>query len=157
MIHVTTGTSAARFYGSFYDTTTQTATANIATPMLFNTTAESQGVTVTSSSQVNILNSGTYNIQFSAQLDKPSNNAQDLDIWLQTNSGTIIPWTNTRLTLAGQSKVVASWNFVKTFTGGDHFHLYWSNQDTVSLYSAASATSPVRPEIPSVILTVTQV
>lgn len=145
------------FYGNFYDTTTQTASANTATPMLFNTTVESQGVTVTSGSQVNILNSGTYNIQFSAQLDKPSANSVDLDIWLQTNAGTVIPWSNTRLTLAGNAKGVAAWNFVQTFTGGDHFHIYWSNPDAVSLYAGASATSPTRPAIPSVILTVTQV
>lgn len=155
MIHATTRPFG--FHGVFHDTTTQTASANTATPFMFDSTDISQGVTVTSGSQINILNSGTYNIQFSAQLDKPSNNAVDLDIWLQTNAGTIIPWTNTRLTLGGQSKGVAAWNFVYPFIGGDHFHIYWSNPDTISLYSAASATSPTRPAIPSIILTVTQV
>lgn len=155
MIHVTTRPFG--FHGAFYDTTTQTASANIATPMFFNTTAISQGVTISSGSQVNILNTGTYNIQFSAQLDKSSANNVDLDIWFAKNGSIADAWTNTRLTVGGNTKNVAAWNFLETFTGGDHFHLYWSNADAVSIYSTASSSGPSRPAIPSVILTVTQV
>ena len=77
------------YYGSFTDSTTQTIAANTSTPMTFDTTEESDGVTIgTPTSRIVIANAGTYNIQFSAQLDKTDRYASSfwgsfIDIHLQ--------------------------------------------------------------------------
>lgn len=156
MIHVTTGQN--KFYGTFYDTTIQTAlSASTAYAMKFNTTDLSNGVTVTSGSQINIINSGTYNIQFSAQFDKTNASPKDFWVWLAKNGSSGYAWSNTEITMAGSNRGVAAWNFVETFVGGDHFHLFWLTEDTNIKILSASAPGHGMPEIPSIILTVTQV
>ena len=61
-------------YGTFYDTTTQTAAAiNTAYPLTFNTTDLSFGVRRgTPTSRIYVDSEGIYNFQFSLQLDKVS-------------------------------------------------------------------------------------
>ena len=88
------GAQGGRFinnpYGSFYDTTDQTA-ANTTTAyaITLNTTDLSNGVTVASSSRVTFANAGIYNIQFSVQLTNDTNNSQDIDIWFAKNGTNI--------------------------------------------------------------------
>ena len=147
------------YFGSFSDSTTQTITANTATPMTFNTTEESFGVSVGSpTSRIVIANPGTYNVQFSAQLDKTDAGADDVTIWLRIN-GADLPRSATDITLQGNNqRVVAAWNWVYTFSAGQYFQLIWSSLDaSMRLLSEGTSTSPTRPAVPSVILTATQV
>jgi hypothetical protein len=147
------------WYGSFSDSTTQTLTANTATPIRFNTTEESNGVTVGSpTSRLVIANAGTYNVQFSAQVDKTDGGQDDATIWLRVN-GTDVPRTATDVTLEQSARrIVAAWNFVYTFTAGQYVELVWSSPDSsMRLLAAGTRTGPVRPAVPSVICTVTRV
>jgi hypothetical protein len=147
------------WYGSFSDSTTQTLTANTATPIRFNTTEESNGVTVGSpTSRLVIANAGTYNVQFSAQLDKTDGGQDDATIWLRVN-GTDVARTATDVTLEQSARrIVAAWNFVYTFTAGQYVELVWSSPDSsMRLLAAGTRTGPVRPAVPSVICTVTRV
>ena len=147
------------WYGSFSDSTTQTITADTATPIRFNTTEESYGVTVGSpTSRLVIANAGTYNVQFSAQLDKTDSGEDNASIWLRVN-GQDVPRTCTDLTLPkNNAKAVAAWNFVYTFTAGQYLELVWSSDDPdMTLHAEGARTGPVRPALPSVICTVTRV
>lgn len=147
------------YYGSFTDSTTQTIAADIATPMTFDTTEESDGVTIgTPTSRIVIANAGTYNIQFSAQLDKSDGGSDDITIWLDVD-GNNVARSATDLTIPNNpGRVVAAWNWVYTFTAGQYFRLMWSTPDNrMRLLAAGTRTGPVRPAVPSVILTVTQV
>jgi hypothetical protein len=65
---------AASRYGSFYDTTTQTATViNTATAITFNTTDLSNGVFIgTPTSRIVVDTEGLYNFAISFQIDKTS-------------------------------------------------------------------------------------
>lgn len=143
-------------YGSFYDTNTQTAAAiNTAYPITINSTAITHGVYIgTPTSRVYVDRPGTYNFQFSLQLNKSSANAKNVFIWYRVN-GNDAAYSATKLTLVGNSAaVVAAWNFVLTMNAGDYFELVWSTDDTSCQIQADPASSPV-PAIPSVILTVT--
>lgn len=145
-------------YGSFYDTTTQTAAAtNTAYAMTFNTTDSSNGVSrSTPTSRILVDNLGVYNIQFSAQLDKTAGATGVVYIWLRIN-GSDVAQSAGKVAIQGTSaQSIASWNYVTTLTAGQYFQLMWSTDDTRCQILAASASSPV-PAIPSVILTVTQV
>jgi len=147
------------WYGSFSDSTTQTITANTATPITFNTTEESNGVTVGSpTSRLVIANAGTYNVQFSAQVDKTDGGQDDATIWLRVD-GTNVARTATDLTVDQSARrLVAAWNFVYTFTAGQYVELVWSSPDlSMRLLAASARTGPVRPAVPSVICTVTRV
>lgn len=143
-------------YGSFYDTTTQTAAAaNTAYAMTFNSTAYSQGVTIgTPTSRVYVDRPGMYNIQFSAQLDRTSATVGLIHIWLRVN-GVDVPYSAGQIRIQGNNaESLAAWNYVNALNAGDYFELMWSSDDTASQILALPAVAPV-PAIPSVILTVT--
>lgn len=142
-------------FGVFSDSTTQTAAAiNTAYGVTFNTTDNSHGVTIGSpTSRVYVDRPGTYNFQFSMQLDKTSASAKNVWIWYRIN-GTDVANSATKVTLAGSSSAtVAAWNFIDELNADDYFELIWATDDTGCVIKAAVAAAPV-PAIPSVILTV---
>ena len=143
-------------YGSFYDTTTQTAAAiNTAYAMTFNTTDLSVSVTCGSpTSRIYVDRPNVYNIQFSAQLDKTAGGVGLIYIWLRKN-GTDVPDSTTQVRIQGNNaETVAAWNFLLQMNAGDYFELMWEVDDT-SVQILTEAASAVHPAIPSVILTVT--
>ena len=143
-------------YGSFCDTTDQTAAlANTAYAMTFNTTEISQGVYIGSpTSRVYVDTHNVYNIQFSAQVYNTAGGAHNLWIWLRKN-GTDIANSATAMRIEGNNtEDVAAWNFLLEMNAGDYFELMWEVSDTaVSLLH--SAGTAIHPDIPSIILTVT--
>jgi hypothetical protein len=153
-------TAAPKYYGSFYDTTTQTATnASVAYSMqLSNTAPETNGISITSGSRITFAYAGTYNIQFSAQLDKTDNNDDLVNIWFAKN-GTNIPDSNTQVTVFGNSgKYLASWNFIVSVTAGEYVEIKWQSPDVnMRIVASAAQTNPTRPAVPSVIVTAVQV
>lgn len=146
------------YYGSFYDTTTQTnPVANQINIMSYNTTSENYHVTIQNGNRITFEYPGVYNIQFSAQFEKTGGQSSKVDIWLRKN-GTDVPWTNTEITLSGSSRIVASWNFVLSENANDYLQLCWSSPNNdVQILAQLPATNPTRPGIPSIILTVTPV
>lgn len=143
-------------YGSFYDTTTQTAAAiNTAYAMTFNTTDLSVGVTCGSpTSRIYVDRPNVYNIQFSAQLDKTAGGVGLIWIWLRKN-GTDVPDSTTQIRIQGNNaETVAAWNFLLQMNAGDYFELMWEVDDT-TVQILTEPASAVHPAIPSVILTVT--
>ena len=145
-------------YGSFSDTTIQTAASiNTAYGMVFNTTDSSNGISVGSpTSRLVVDNQGVYNVQFSAQLDKTSGGAGNIYIWLRKNGSNV---ANTATTVAIQgaaARTVAAWNFIIQLEPTNYVELMWATDDTSVRILSATATS-VWPAIPSVICTITQV
>ncbi|MEY4436852.1 MAG: hypothetical protein RL100_316 [Actinomycetota bacterium] len=154
-------------YGYFIDTTTQNMLAiNTPTAMKFGTNLiANKGVTITGADKTRITfaEPGVYNIQFSAQIFKnTSTNTADIDIWLSQGGQTVAD-SNTQLTITNDigktGKAVAAWNFFVTITAsGQYCELMWSSASSViSLPYVAPQTTPDRPGIPSVILSVNQV
>lgn len=142
-------------YGSFFDTTDQTAGAiNTAYAMTFNSTDLSFGVTIGSpTSRVYVDRPNVYNIQFSAQLINTAGGAHDAWIWLRKN-GTNVANTATGLRVEGNNtQDVAAWNFLLQMNAGDYFELMWEVSDTALSLHTTAATA-VHPAIPSIILTV---
>lgn len=145
-------------FGSFSDTTTQTAASiNTAYGMVFNTTDSSNGVSIGSPTSRLVAGfQGVYNVQFSAQLDKTSGGVGNIYIWLRKN-GTNVPNTSTTVAIQGSAaRTVAAWNFITQLEPTEYVELMWATDDTSVRILAASATS-VWPAIPSVIATLTQV
>lgn len=143
-------------YGSFYDTTDQTAAViNTAYAMTFNTTNLSFGVTRGSpTSRIFVDRANIYNIQFSAQFINTGGGTHRVWIWLRKN-GTNVPDSATVVRIEGNNtEDVAAWNFLLQMNAGDYFELMWEVDNTgISLF--ADPATAVHPAIPSVILTVT--
>ena len=143
-------------YGTFYDTTTQTAAAiNTAYGVTFNSTDLSFGVRIgTPASRIYVDSEGVYNFQFSIQLDKVSGGVGLFHLWARING---VDQTNsaTQIRLQGNNaETVAAWNFVYNMTAGDYLELMWA-VDTVDITIQAFAAAPPVPGIPSAILSVT--
>jgi hypothetical protein len=143
-------------YGSFYDTTTQTAAAiNTAYAMTFNTTDLSFGVTRGSpTSRIFVDRTNIYNVQFSAQLDKTSGGVALVYIWLRKN-GTNVPDSAGVIRIQGNNtEILAAWNYIIQLNAGDYVELMWEVDDASVIILSEAATG-VHPSGPSVILTVT--
>jgi hypothetical protein len=143
-------------YGSFYDTTTQTAAViNTAYGITFNTTDLSYGVTVGSpTSRIYIDRPNVYNVQFSAQVDKTTGGVGLVWIWLRKN-GVNVPDSSGQIRIQGNNaEVVVGWNYIIELNSGDYIELMWEVDDT-SVILLADPASAVHPSVPSIILTVT--
>ena len=142
-------------FGSFYDTTTQTAAAiNTAYAMTFNTVDLSFGVTRGSpTSRIYVDRPNVYNIQFSAQMDKTAGGVGLIWIWLRKN-GVNVPDSAGQIRIQGNNgEIMAAWNYLTQLNAGDYIEIMWEVDDTTVqiLYDPATA---VHPAVPSVILTV---
>lgn len=145
------------YYGSYYDTTTQTVGAGVTAAMTLDTVAAESGVSLESGTRLRVSHSAVYNVQFSTQLILTGNNTADqVEIWLAKN-GAAVPDSNTSVYLdKSNARYVAAWNFMVPLTANDYVELMWySSTGRVQILYVAPTGG--RPAIPSLILTVNQV
>jgi hypothetical protein len=148
-------------YGSFYSTATQQVVGAGATTFVkFNSTYESNRVSIIggsgTSSRIQIQDAGPFSITFSAQINLADGNQPQVgDFWLRIN-GTDVPQSNTHMTVLGKDfDSVITINFVYTFANNDYFEILMSSADpNYSIQTHTGLTSPPRPDIPSIILSV---
>lgn len=153
-VYVLLGSGSLR-YGTFFDTTDQTAAAtNTAYAITFNNTDLSAGVYLgTPTSRIYVDRPGAYNFQFSLQLESTNANTKLVYIWAQIN-GEDVADSATKITMKGANEAyVAAWNFVLKMNTGDYFQLMWATSNTNVGIHADPATA-FCPAIPSVIMTV---
>ena len=142
-------------YGSFYDTTTQTATTiNTAKAITFNTTDISRGVYIGSpTSRIVVDTEGIYDFQLSMQLDSTVSTDEHFYLWFRLNGADVANSASTVRLKGNNSELILALNYFFNLKANDYVELMYSttNLGVQILYAAASA--PV-PAIPSVILTV---
>ena len=144
-------------YGAFSSNQDQTATANTATLMTLNTTDFANGVSI-ASSKITVVNSGIYNLQFSAQFQNTDTAFQDVYIWLQQNGVNISGSTgfvsipNRHAGTNGHA--IVGWNYFLSMEASDYVEIYWSVPTTdVSIQHIAASGSPTKPSTQSVVAT----
>ena len=142
-------------YGSFYDTTTQTATViNTAKAITFNTTDLSNGVRIgTTTSHVIVDTEGIYNFQTSIQLDSTVATAEEFYLWFRINGVDVTNSASQARVQGNNAEVFLSLNFFFNLKPNDYVELMFS---VSSLGVQLLASGPVAPHpgIPSIILTV---
>ena len=142
-------------YGSFYDTTTQTATViNTAKAITFNNTDLSNGVYLGSpTSRIIVDSEGIYNFDTSFQLDKTAGGTGIFDFWFRLN-GVDVPDSCSRIRIQGNNaEIFSSLNYFFDLKANDYVELMFSVDD-LSVEVTAFAASAPHPGIPSIILTV---
>jgi hypothetical protein len=148
----TPGLTAGPIFGSWYDTTSQYTTANTATKMYCDTTAEQNGIIKKFGSNFEVQYDGKYNLQFSVQLDQASGAGEHIYIWFRKN-GVDIPYSASEVALQGTTaESIPSWNFIFDLQAGDYVNVMYSVTDANVHLKAVGPVSPV-PAIPSVIIT----
>jgi hypothetical protein len=142
-------------YGSFYDTTTQTATViNTATAITFNSTDLSSGVYISSpTSRIIVDSEGIYNFDTSFQLDKTSGGTAEFYFWFRLN-GVDVPDSASQIRIQGNNaEIFSSLNYFFDLKANDYVELMFSATDLSVEVAAFPAAAP-HPGIPSIILTV---
>lgn len=119
------------------------------------------GITVEDSSKIRFALPGQYLVTARFQFANRGNAAQEIEIWAK-NTGVNYPLSNTRFDIAARksesvySHIVANISGIFTVTNGEYLQFaWWSDGADMYLESYAAGTSPTRPEISSVIVTVT--
>ena len=155
--------SASSFYPylAVQDDTDQAATTTTAANIMsFTTTDYSLGASLANSTKLTAGYAGLYNIQFSAQLINTTNDVQEVSIWFRKN-GTNVDESATQYNFPTNNQYsVLSWNFVISLNSGDYLEFVWASLtgSASSLQHQVAQTTPVLiPEVPSLIVTVTQV
>jgi hypothetical protein len=151
-------------YGSFRDTTTQQVDfINTPKAMTFNQITpgvngvSASGVTVEFGSRITVARTGTYNVQFSAQLTKTDSGNDIMDIWLRRN-GVDVPISNSEITITASLRQVATSNYIIDLAAGDYVEMMYSSADIATrILAIAPGTSPTRPAGPSITVAITQV
>jgi len=142
-------------YGSFYDTTTQTATAiNTAKAITFNSTDLSRGVTLGSpTSRVTVDTEGIYNFQTSIQLDSTVATAEEFYLWFRLNGVDVTNSASQARVQGNNAEVFLALNYFFNLKAGDYVELMFSVSNLGVQLLASGAVAP-HPGIPSIILTV---
>lgn len=149
-------------YGYFYDTTTQTVSVNNVNALKYGQTVYSNNVSIQSDgseyTEITMVNAGTYNFQFSAQLERLSGGGDvDIVIWLRHN-GTDVAASSTKITMRSGAKYgVAAWNFFHQVAAGDNIQIMWTQSGNIVIPHFAANTTIPYPEVPSVILSVNRI
>ncbi len=121
----------------------------------------SDGINVDNNSRITFAYPGQYLVTARFQFANRGNAAQIFEIWAK-NTGVNYPLSNTRFDIPARksvsvySHVTANISGIFTVTNGEYLEFaWWSNGADMYIEHYAAGTSPTRPEIPSVIVTVT--
>jgi len=142
-------------HASYFDTATQTnPVADTVNLFTFNSVVSEFKVTRgVPTSKIFVNETGVFNFQFSAQLDKTGGGASAVYIWPRIN-GVNVPDSATKIVIDGpNSEIAPAWNFVLVMEAGDYFELAWQSPDTAVFVPYVAPTGNI-PGIPSIILTV---
>jgi hypothetical protein len=133
-----------------------------ANQLSFNQPVITQGVRVENTDEIWFEKSGQYLVTFSLQVSNRSNAVQEFEVWAGYN-GTNYPLSNTRFDIPARKSVSIWAHIVPVITGiftvanpqTEYLTIkWWASSTDVFLEHYPAGTSPTRPEIPSVILTV---
>jgi len=146
-------------YGSFSDSTTQNiAAVNTPQAVTINTTEEAFRVSVVDNSKLTFATAGTYDIQFSAQLQRTNKGNDTADVWLKLNGSLPaqnVLRSNGSISINGDANAtpqIIAWNYVLTVNAGDYIQFWWRGTDTHIQLLAEPADSVV-PATPSFAVT----
>jgi uncharacterized coiled-coil protein SlyX len=140
--------------GEFFSTNTLSGSAGVSASIALNNTAISNGVTIQNNSQIAVQNTGTYNIQFSAQCDA-FDGADTIWIWFKKN-GTNIEDSASKLIMQNNTANIMTVNIFDNAVPNDYYEVVWQNNAGAGKIISDAATGNI-PRIPSVIVTVNQV
>jgi hypothetical protein len=158
--NATASAGAVGYYGSYFDTTTTTATSTtVAYVMGINTVDLQNGISIVSGNQITVANAGVYNLQFSAQLTNPNSSIADVSIWFRKNGVDIVDSAGTNGVPAKHGSnnglQIISWNSIFSLNAGDYIQIVWhSDTANVQLITIPATTGPVVPESPALIVTI---
>lgn len=152
-------------YGSFYDTTDQTASVSTETLVKFNTPDLTNNITVANDgsgnpTKITFAVAGVYDVSVNLQLANSAASDYAARIWWKKNGNNITASASTVAVpkVADGGVTVFEINLLLDLAAGDYIQVAWATPNVaVTLDYTAAITSPyVAPSIPSAIFIATQ-
>lgn len=152
------------YWGSFYDTTTQTVTSTTEAYVigLNSSDPDNDGVVVTEGSKIYPTTPGVYNISFSAQVANTDSQLHDATFWYRKN-GVDVPYSASTLSIPNKhgfvnGRIIFYVDIVFRLESSDYVQLVWHATNTaLSLETVPAGTNPSIPVSPSMIVSVVQI
>lgn len=136
---------------------------NNAQVVTFNTTINTNGISLLSNTKVVLPQRGNYLFSISAVVFNTAGGDQEASIWFRKNDSDVAN-TNTYLTVPKNNNMLIAVVFdLPCTTIGDYYELWWSGQstgvrlDAVSAITGSTGYPPNQPASPSIVLTVAQI
>lgn len=160
--------SSPGYWGSFWDLTSQTATADTPTAILLRSRdTANRGISVVANSRMTFEQAGVYSLTFSIQFSNTDTAIHDIDVWLRKNdSGATgdVPATTSKFSIISshggiEGNVIGTVNYVLPVVANDYLELMWATSNAQAyIHAEAAQTTPyAHPSIPGIICTVVQV
>jgi len=146
--------SASLSIGEFYNSTTLSGSAGVSQSIYLPTTGVSNGLSIQNNSQIVTTQTGTYNIQFSAQCDA-FGGADTIWIWFKKNEVNIAD-SASKLIMQNNTAAIMTVNIFDNATAGDYYEVVWQNNAGTGILVADAATGNI-PAVPSVIVTINEI
>jgi hypothetical protein len=152
-------------YGSFYDTTDQTASVNTETLVKFNTTDLTNDITVVNDgsgnpTRITFAVAGVYDVSVNLQLANSAGADYAARIWWKKNGNNVTASGSTVSVpkVADGGVTVFEINLLLNLAAGDYVQVAWATPNVaLTLDYTAAITSPyTSPSIPSAIFIATQ-
>jgi len=130
--------------------------------LTYTSVSPTNGISVTNNSRIKVPCAGNYLVTFTLQVTNQGNTAAEFEVWAK-DTGTNISLSNTRFDIPARksssiwSHIVPAITFIFTVDdpANDYLEIaWWSDSLDVYIEHYAAGTSPTRPAIPSVILTI---
>ena len=130
--------------------------------LTYDSVSPTNGISVTNSSRIKVPCAGHYLVTFTLQVTNRGNTAAEFEVWAK-DTGTNFPLSNTRFDIPVRKSSGVWSHVVPAITGiftvddpaNDYLEIaWWSDSLDVYIENYAAGTSPTRPAIPSVIMTV---
>lgn len=150
-------------HGGFQSLVTQTAVANTATVISFETVDVANGVSIVGGNKLYVTNPGVYNLQWSGQFQNTDTQEHDVTVWLRkgNDGGASVDVVGSSGFVSVASShggtpghILPAWNYFVVMQPEDYIQLWWSTTSAqVTLHSYPAQTGPTRPATASIIAT----
>jgi hypothetical protein len=130
--------------------------------LTYNTVSPTNGIRVVDDTKIYVPCSGQYLVTFTLQVTNRGNTAAEFEVWAK-DTGVNYALSNTRFDIPGRKSATIWAHVVPAITGiftvtdpaTNYLEIaWWSDSLDVYIEHYAAGTTPTRPEIPSVILTI---
>jgi len=149
-------------HGLFYDLADQSDGINTANPIRFNTPVIEQGIRMVDTNKITFDRGGKFKFTLTAQIENADNQAHNFWMWGRIN-GVDIPNSLTRFSVPSShgglpGALVAERSYFGPIDAGQYVQVMWMTDNAqVAFHYQAATTSPERPAMPSVYLSVHEV
>lgn len=148
-------------YGSFFDSSRQSALMNTATAVKFFGQQSANKISITNNSntlptRVTITDAGVYHVHYNVQFVKQDAGNDEINIWIRRNGSAYANSNSGYIILGGGVKNNFQGNYFVELGSNDYIELFYSirNSNSQLVGTPSTTQTPSRPATPSALLSI---